>query len=961
VPCAGAQDRGLSDVFVSYSRRDSGFVDRLASALRERGKDVWVDVEGIRDAEVFPEVLRRAIESSDAFAFVISPDAVKSSFCVEEVEHAASLNKRIVPLALRPVPDSEIPDEVRFRNWIPVDGDGEFDGLVERVIRALDTDLEWERQHSRLTVRALEWDRSGRDRSFLLRGADLRSAEAWLAAGGAKDPGPTALETEYVVAARRAAARRQRGLVVASLVVAAVSIGLLIFALISRSAAVSQALTSDAERVGAQAVSEKNLDLAMLYAVAGVKLQNRLETRSDLLTVLQHNPDAIRLLRPSQNEITTLAVDSTGRLLATGDSAGVVRFENVARWSPVGSPVRLPGTILKQAMAFSHGRVAVVTVQSGGSTPQGPSVSGRATLYAIDAATHDVRPLSSWRGVIPLQLPTGASLAYSPDGRRIALAISNARADGSVASATLRLLDASSGRVVWQRSVPVRAGQASVQVEFASADTLVSSAQQGETLLWNGRTGRIVRRFVVGGEPAVSADGRTVAVAVNSPDINTASSRIAIIDVHTGRYRFLPAGISSAWVESLAVTPSGNTIVGATIHGDAYEWDTASGSISYTIAAPVGAIGIAAVDPAGRTLLVGSRDGSVTAFDLSGTHRLGRAFQWNTPDQSCLAAPCLVVNRQSSLMATDQADGSVALIDLHTLRHVATLPARNGPYAPAIAFFPDGRTLVTGGVAGRLTLWDTHSHTALRTLRTRVPVAGVDVSPDGRLIAVQTQAQGSPDAVVQVRPAAGGKPVWSARVPDGASGVYFSPDGREVAALGCCTALSTVAAWDTRSGRQLYRRRLLNHATAIAFSPDSRVLAVGTENGQALFWSARQGTATASPLHVASASIAALSFSPDGRQLAVSSTDQSTTLWNIGSRKQVGDSFPSRPLVITVPVFERNGRLLIEYLADAAQWPMNLGAWERYACQVAGRNLTQAEWRDILPNRSYVRVCPARG
>jgi WD40 repeat protein len=246
-------------------------------------------------------------------------------------------------------------------------------------------------------------------------------------------------------------------------------------------------------------------------------------------------------------------------------------------------------------------------------------------------------------------------------------------------------------------------------------------------------------------------------------------------------------------------------------------------------------------------------------------------------------------------------------------------------------------------------------------LRTGVPVAGVDVSPDGRLIAVQTQAQGSPASAVQVRPAAGGKPVWSARVPDGASGVYFSPDGREVAALGCCTALSTVAAWDTRSGRQLYRRRLLNHATAIAFSPDSRVLAVGTENGQALFWSARQGTATASPLHVASASIAALSFSPDGRQLAVSSTDQSTTLWNIGSRKQVGDSFPSRPLVITVPVFERNGRLLIEYLADAAQWPMNLGAWERYACQVAGRNLTQAEWRDILPNRSYVRVCPARG
>ena len=65
----------MADVFLSYSRRDGKFVRRLASALQDRGKEVWVDVDGIRDAEVFPEALRRAIESSDAFVFVISPDS----------------------------------------------------------------------------------------------------------------------------------------------------------------------------------------------------------------------------------------------------------------------------------------------------------------------------------------------------------------------------------------------------------------------------------------------------------------------------------------------------------------------------------------------------------------------------------------------------------------------------------------------------------------------------------------------------------------------------------------------------------------------------------------------------------------------------------------------------------------------------------------------------------------------
>ena len=950
----------MADVFLSYSRRDREFVDRLATALRDRGKDVWVDVEGIRDAEVFPEVLRRAIESSDGFVFVISPDAVLSAFCQEEIEHAAHLNKRLIPLAYRRVPDEELPEEVRFRNWIPVAEGREFEATVERLATALDTDLGWERQHTRMTVRALEWEQSGRDRSFLLRGAELRSAEAWLASGAGKDPGPTTLEADYVAAARRAAANRQRAVVGASLVVSVVSIALLIFALISRSAAVSQALTSDAERVGAQAVEEKNLDLAMLYAVAAVKLQNRPETRSDLLTVLQHNPDAIRLLRPSTDEITALAVDSDGKLLAVDDSSGTVRFVDMPRWSSDGPAIHLSGASLNQAMVFSHGKAAVVTVRSGASTPQGSSVSENPTLYVIDARTRRVRRLGSWPGTIPLLPTPGVSLAYSPDGRRIALAITTVGPAGSVASASLRLLDSSTGRVIWQRHYPIRPGQGPVRLQFASAGELATSAQQGETLVWDELTGRVIRRFPnIGGELAANAGPHIIAVAVNSPDIVTASARIAVIDLRTGQSRFLPAALANTWVKTLALTPDGKRITATTLHGDAYMWDVASGAISHTIAAPVGAIGIGAVDPAGRTLLVGSRDGSVTVFDLSGDRRLGQAFQWNTPDQSCPSAPCFVVNRQSDLMATDQGDGSVAVIDLRTLRLDGTLPARNGPFAPAIAFFPNGRTLLTGGAAGRVTIWNARSRTVVRVIRTGAPVMAADVSADGRLIAVQTQPPGSSGSTVEVLPAAGGIPLWSRQVSDGAGVVYFSPDSREVAALGCCTTLSTVAAWDARTGRRLFRRELSNHASTIAFSPDSRTLAAGTENGQILFWNAHRGTVSRSQLHVATASIAAISFSSDGKLLAVSSTDESTTLWNLRLRKQLGDSFPSRPLVITVPVFERNGRLVIDYLADAVQWPMTVTAWMRFACQVAGRDITMAEWRDILPDRSYMHVCPA--
>ena len=260
----------MADVFVSYSRRDVEFVTRLADELKARGKDVWVDVEGIRAAERFPEALKRAIEGSDAFVFVISPESVASAFCEQEVEHAVELNKRIVPVALRPVPDEELPDEVRYRNWIAAES--ATAPPTERVLTAIDTDLEWEQRHTRLTVRALEWDESRRDRSFLLRGSDLAAAERWLTEGAGKDPGPTALEQAYVLAARQAAARRQKLLVGSSLAVAAVALALLAFALISRGQAVSAETSAKAQALAAQSVTQQSVDpeLSILLAEAAV-------------------------------------------------------------------------------------------------------------------------------------------------------------------------------------------------------------------------------------------------------------------------------------------------------------------------------------------------------------------------------------------------------------------------------------------------------------------------------------------------------------------------------------------------------------------------------------------------------------------------------------------------------------------------------------------------------------------
>jgi len=131
----------MADVFVSYSRRDSEFVRRLAQSVSDRGKEVWLDTDGIADGEVFPQAIKRAIEGANAFVFVITPASVKSSYCENEVEYAREMQKRIVPVLRDPVADSDLPPEIRDRNWIPFVGDAEFDPSLNRLVGA-DTDLE---------------------------------------------------------------------------------------------------------------------------------------------------------------------------------------------------------------------------------------------------------------------------------------------------------------------------------------------------------------------------------------------------------------------------------------------------------------------------------------------------------------------------------------------------------------------------------------------------------------------------------------------------------------------------------------------------------------------------------------------------------------------------------------------------------------------------------------------------
>jgi hypothetical protein len=320
------------DAFVSYSRRDATFVEqRLLPELSRRHTSVWVDLAEIPPASDWRARVHGGIAAAKAFVFVISPDSVTSPICLQELDRAVELHKRLVPVVCRDPGPGALPASLERTNWIFLrDSDPPERGLAQ-IVEALETDLEWRDTQARLGVRASEWEASGGDRSFLVQGSDLRAAERWLS--GAANPRETAspLHTRYVLASRGAATRRQRLVLAAVSAVLVMSLGLTAFALTQR------ATSRERERIArsGELASAADLQLAtdpelsVLLAREAARLKPTVQAENVLRTALSQT-HVLATVTAAGGSIRSLDVSSTGRrLLTTGDDA-VVRVWDVA-------------------------------------------------------------------------------------------------------------------------------------------------------------------------------------------------------------------------------------------------------------------------------------------------------------------------------------------------------------------------------------------------------------------------------------------------------------------------------------------------------------------------------------------------------------------------------------------------------------------------------------------------------
>ncbi|GAB4508314.1 MAG: hypothetical protein OHK0046_00350 [Anaerolineae bacterium] len=231
----------MSDVFISYSRKNTEFVRKLVSRLNETGRAAWVDWKGIPlSAPNWWREVQDGIEKTNNFLFILSPDSFASPVCHLELNYALRINKRVIVVVHQEVdtsagfavlaafqPDDAMLDRlgnqdllmiarsnwqrISHINWDFFRETDDFEVNFQELVNAAETDLSYLRDHTRYLVRSREWQERDHRPDLLLYGEEIALAESWLRTAEAKvqSPPPNDLHRAYIRASRAAEKRRQ--------------------------------------------------------------------------------------------------------------------------------------------------------------------------------------------------------------------------------------------------------------------------------------------------------------------------------------------------------------------------------------------------------------------------------------------------------------------------------------------------------------------------------------------------------------------------------------------------------------------------------------------------------------------------------------------------------------------------------------------------------------------------------
>ena len=808
----------------------------------------------------------------------------------------------------------------------------------------------------RVTVRARDWEDLGRADAALMRGPILELV------GRLTDPGRsavrlTALEREYLDtsirhdaalhAAQRRGQRRQKTLLVSVAILALVAS--LLSAYLLKAVDTVEDQRAEAEVAHSEALSRQMAAEAAQLRETDPSLAMQLSaaaydvhpTVEARSSLLEATADPMVSRLVGPEGVVKAAASPDGRTLATVAADGKARL-----WSqqPGHAPALLSTAEVAKGAALFAG-----TFSRDGKLFAAGGVDGIATVFDVADPAHPRTVVEVGDG------PDSVieDLVFSADGGTL-----YAATGGKAGPALLR----------WQLTgstatrMPDTTGfDGTVQgVALSNRGLVATGSADGTVRLWRPHANRLELADAL---PAGTATNPVYSVAF-SPDgrllaAGSKDKRVRVWQVGgTPRLVQEQSDGFTSWVNSVAFSPDGTMLAAAASGSLTQVWSTADWRHLHSFPGPVNFTSVQFL-PSGRGLVTGGIDGITRVWPLDGPRlpAFGDTI-WS------LAAPA---SGSPLYVGVGSADPHVYVADVtdpgavRLLRHLPDGPASAGTFAGVAAVSPDGSTVVGGTATGNFLLWtqpDTDAAPAVLAGATAL-IESVVFSSDGRYFAGTSDDGSIPvyDASTPAEP----KPAQTLRIDGLAFGVAFSPDSKTVAVTGADHLVHLFALADGREIATL--KGFDNYAYAVAFDPSGRRLVAAGADRTLRLWDVSDSARPkplGSPLRGPTDTIFNLAWSEKGDLIAAPSKDGKLWLWRYADGRATLVAHPGNLGAGALQVLPATGsdRLFVGGMSGlVSSWNTDVDRAHRLVCDLAGTPISRVEWKQYVPGAAYAPPC----